>query len=609
MDQKNKKPKSEAKTKKSNSKSNNRFSKSIKTARKNLDKTGRSTSRHTRKFILDRLDNLRLARRETALWLVLVAVLIIAGVTQATLMARNTQTAAPTNGGAYIEGTIDKVSTINPLFAITDSEKAASRLVYSSLLSFDDTNNLRGDIATTWFNSEDGKSWTVNLRQNISWSDGKMLTADDVIFTVELMKNKEINSPLYDSWRNVNVEIISKNVVKFTTENPYMSFPFALTFGILPKHIFEKMPAEKIRNFTGINSNLNIASGPFRSSTHEILYAGQTIWRFSVNENYFGAKPRIKSIAIRTYENSENLAAGLKYGEINAASGMDVKTAINVSLSDQRLIEIPTADGVFTIFNTDAPEVSNLKIREALRLGSNRDELRKISVNGKLKTPNSLEMPIAKGIYESIDEMKQPNFSEKEAKGKLNDAGWKLNNKNLREKNGQILTLNVLTVKDTDYESTAKALADQWRKLGIDVKLTTAEASMIQQNYLIPRSYDVLIYKLHLGMDPDGFAYWSSSQASLTGLNFANYQSRRADLALSAGRTQLNPETREARYNDFVKLWLNDIPAIALYQPNFYYATKGNLNTLNDFPLASAEDRFRDIANWTIRTQTVNKTP
>ncbi|MCL2037547.1 ABC transporter substrate-binding protein [Candidatus Saccharibacteria bacterium] len=582
-----------------------------KTARRKFNRASRLSLKHTRKFLFSRWNNLRLARRHVMIWLLLITVLIMTTTAQSLLATRELQTSSAVNGGVVAEGVVDKIVTINPLFAATDSEKAASRLVYSSLLTYDETNRLHGDLATTWSISEDGRNWSVKLRDNAIWSDGQKLTADDVVFTVGLIKNSSVGSPLFNGWRTIEIAKVNDREVKFTLSNTYMSFPFALTFGILPQHIFEGVKPADLKNLTTLDTGKIIGSGPFVFKARETLTSDQEVWRFAPSDRYYDQRPRIASLTIRTYTSEENLMNGLKRGEINSAVGLSTRTAAQQLGRDQRLIQAPLADGVFVLFNNSTGPTSDKIIREVLRLGTDRASLRKNAANSStLNVPEALETPMSPGIFASVDELKQPDFEEAKAAEQLEGAGWVMNADKLREKDGQVIALDVVTIKGADYEPVAKALVDQWRRLGIDAQLTSADPATAQQNYLMPRSYDVLVYQLHLGVDPDEFAYWSSSQALATGLNFANYKSTRADLILSNARMQTNAAAREARYVDFVKLWLSDAPAIALYRPNFNYIISGQqLDTLDDSPLISASYRFHNVTTWTARVDDVMVTP
>src|SRR5690606_20528314 len=131
--------------------------------------------------------------------------------------------------------------------------------------------------------------------------------------------------------------------------------------------------------------------------------------------------------------------------------------------------------------------------------------------------------------------------------------------------------------KDEQYEKVAEGLASQWRELGIVVAVNvidpTAPGTNFVQSVLQLRSYDVLVYELLIGADPDVYAYWHSSQIGSTGYNFSNYSNSPADAALVSARSVLAPELRNIKYKTFASLWLEDVPAIGIYQPVVVYAT------------------------------------
>ena len=119
-----------------------------------------------------------------------------------------------------------------------------------------------------------------------------------------------------------------------------------------------------------------------------------------------------------------------------------------------------------------------------------------------------------------------------------------------------------------------------------------------------------MLYELELGSDPDVFAYWHSSQASASGYNFANYSNRTADTDLVGGRSRTNSALRSAKYAQFTSQWLNDTPAIGLYQSVGSYVLnkgvsivepRGSINTMND--------RYAGVTMWSTGKASVYKTP
>ena len=579
------------------------------TIRRKLDSNSKKATGHIQHWTRARLDNLQAVRRNVIWWILAVGALLILSVVELSIGKQKLLTMAVANGGSYVEGVVDKVTTLNPLFATTETETAASNLLYRGLFTYDRLNHLAGDLASTW-STTDGQTWDIKLRDDVYWSDGRKITADDVIFTLNLIKNTATGSPLRNTFAEVTATKIGDFELKFTLPVPYMSFPYSLTAGILPKHILDQVAPVDLDSYLSTNFSKTVVSGPFQYSSHVTLANGQTAWQFSTNPR-FANQPKIASLTIRTYDSERGLIAGLNSGEVNAAAGISATDGSHLK-TGQHLSQATLSDGVFAIFNTNSSLLSNGDLRAALRLGTDRSALRAVATvhSPKLSPVQSLETPIANGIYDSVDAMKQPAFDQNSAANKMTALGWKLNAKTgFREKDGQRLSISLVTIANSDYTPVADALADQWRQLGVDVNLTKADPSTADDEYLESRNYDVLVYDLHLGADPDETAYWSSTQIADHESNFANYSDRRADLALAAGLRQTDALAREARYDTFVQRWQENIPAIALYQPKYYYVTTGDVRGLNSDDLVSPSSRFREVSDWSVLSNATNSTP
>ena len=123
------------------------------------------------------------------------------------------------------------------------------------------------------------------------------------------------------------------------------------------------------------------------------------------------------------------------------------------------------------------------------------------------------------------------------------------------------------------------------------------------QDLIDNRDYDAILYGISIGVDPDVFAYWHSSQAdprATNRLNFSNYKSAVADRALEAGRSRVDVALRAAKYTPFLQSWSTDAPAQILYQPRFLYITNGQLFGFEPKTMNVAADRFNNVHNWKI---------
>ena len=125
-----------------------------------------------------------------------------------------------------------------------------------------------------------------------------------------------------------------------------------------------------------------------------------------------------------------------------------------------------------------------------------------------------------------------------------------------------------------------------------------------------PRAYDVLLYKLVIGVDPDVYAYWHSSQAGRAGYNFANYRSGISDEALSSARARTDAALRNEKYKAFAGQWLKDAPAIGIYQSVMQYVYRPSVQPdIADKGVPNEVDRFSNIRYWSAQQQPVYKTP
>jgi peptide/nickel transport system substrate-binding protein len=119
-----------------------------------------------------------------------------------------------------------------------------------------------------------------------------------------------------------------------------------------------------------------------------------------------------------------------------------------------------------------------------------------------------------------------------------------------------------------------------------------------------------LLYELFIGADPDVYAYWHSSQVGMSGYNFSNYINKTADAALASSRSRLEPELRNAKYKAFARQWLDDAPAIGLYQPVTEYIFNKHVRSIDPkTTLVSSQDRYANILYWSVGQESVYKTP
>jgi len=329
------------------------------------------------------------------------------------------------------------------------------------------------------------------------------------------------------------------------------------------------------------------------------------------NPRYHRGAPKLERFQLYVYSSRDDIEKALRTSEVMATLELnyaDVQDDIRRTYDSR---DYSINDGVFAIFNNTSEILKSRSVRQALVLSVDRQQLRQ-----KISRPNE---PLYGPLMDSRstgDLPKAPAVDVNEARRLLDEDGWKLVD-GVRKKEDNVLKINMVTPKSPGFSQAADELVKIWRKeLGIQVDVRIVDlldpSHDVYQSILQPRSFDVLVYELELGADPDAnaYAYWHSSQITSNGWNFANYSSAVADDALASGRVKANVKHRSDRYRAFVRRWLSDAPALALYQPKVNYIQSKSAETLDDdMKLVFPEDRYANVIYWSVDKSKVYKTP
>jgi peptide/nickel transport system substrate-binding protein len=230
----------------------------------------------------------------------------------------------PRYGGSFTEGTIGFPRHINPVIARTDTDKDLSALIYSGLVRKTSEGTFIPDLAESITKSEDGKTYTVKLRENIHFHDGAPVTSNDVAFTINAMVDsaREIKGTRRASWEGVTVETPDPSTVVFTLPSPYAPFIEQLSMGILPAHLWSSLPREQ---FDLSNLNLRpIGTGPYMIKNVTLRGDGIPVeYTLRAFDDFSLGRPYIKDIVIRFYGNRDELLSAYNTGDILAMSDVD----------------------------------------------------------------------------------------------------------------------------------------------------------------------------------------------------------------------------------------------------------------------------------------------
>ncbi len=606
----------------------------------------------------------------------------------------------PASGGTYREGLVGAPRFLNPVYALAyDVDRDLSELIYSGLMKYNKNGEIVLDLAEEYKILEDGKVFEFYLKENLVWSDGTPLTAEDIVFTVKTIQNPAIKSPIRATWLGVETEKISDSAVRFSLRSPSAVFLENCTLKIMPKHIWEQVAEQ---NFPFSPYNLSpIGSGPYLVETME-RDKGENIISLELKENpnYHGKPPYLSSIVFFFFNNESELLSAFDSRRIDgfASGSPKIYQGVKTGGAASYHLSIPRYFAVF--FNPQkAKDLKETEIRQALNYGTDKQAIVNQVLLGQGK---AIDFPVLPEIYGLEKPSKNYSFNLEKAEQILEEAGFLKQENGFRKKvvqkepafqfksdletgsrgseveelqkclakypdiypQGEItgyfgqktkaavinfqeeykeeilvphglaagtgrvlagtreklneicapvleetfeLSFTLTTANQPALKKAALILKEQWQALGIEIEINTFEGAALTEEIIRPRNYEMILFGQGLGMVPDPFPFWHSSQIRDPGLNLAGYENEEADELLEKARLSLDQEERNAALEEFQEILAKDAPAVFLYRPDYFYLVSERMKGLEDKIIVDPSKRFGNTENWHIRTKRIWK--
>ncbi len=497
------------------------------------------------------------------------------------------QKTVPASGGVYREGIVGRVHLVNPLYEDNTATSDVTSLVFSRLIRVKANETIEPDLATSWEASSDKRTYTIGLRQGVKWQDGVPLTAKDVIFTFKTIQNPDSRSLLATSWGKVVINQIDDTHIQFVLPASYSGFLNALgRVSILPEHVLGNVQPNMLR--LDEYNQQPIGSGPFMM---EPLDPQATAIRLKRNPEYYGQKAYLDAIELKQFDDARGMLDSYAKREIDGMAGVlpeQVKTLEKYSQLDVTRSRLPVMVGVY--FNTKRTGLDSVDVRRALAKAVDREAI----FHDVLHDEGSIiNYPILPGYGGFNAQATKPAYDASAAQSALQGV---FKNR-----------LKLVTVNSGDYPVLAARVAKNFQDAGVAVDVVTVDSFSLQQNYIRPREYDILLYGQDMGGESDVYSFWHSSQATDPGLNLSAYSNPKADSLIEQARLGKDPAFRNKKYQEFVSLWADDAPALLLYSPDYLYAHTVRLSGVEASYLTSPSDRFYHAERWALKTKQVAK--
>jgi ABC-type transport system substrate-binding protein len=258
----------------------------------------------------------------------------------------------PADNGVYIEDVVGEVKYLSPVFAQSDAEKSTSKLIFTGLVKIVDKSTVTPDLAESWAVSEDGKKYTFKLKPGVVFSDGSPLTADDVAYTVSLIKAPESKSPLFTSWGNVGVTVLDEQTVELDLPNAYGPFIYNCNFGIVPAHLSADEFSKKL-----------IGTGPFQftKSTHTDGKIKEI--ELAPNANYYGEKSHFSVVRIKLFLQKDDAIKDYETdNDVKALTGTDSSVGQSYGYESSKKLGL--------VFNLRNDKLKDKDVRTKMLLGT-----------------------------------------------------------------------------------------------------------------------------------------------------------------------------------------------------------------------------------------------
>jgi peptide/nickel transport system substrate-binding protein len=515
--------------------------------------------------------------------LVIISVITACGKIQNKAIEAGPSIALPVLSDANLDGKLilnvgAEPSTFNPLLYTDSASGEIIDYIFNGLIKINESLEFEPDLAEKWTISEDGLTYRFYLRRDVQWHDGQPFSVDDVAFTIDRLLDKKTNTVRRSNYvingKPIAYKVINDYQINFILPEPFAPFLSNISTGIIPKHRLENQDI----NSSDFNKN-PIGTGPYvfdnyRRGTHIKLIR---------NDKFYRGKPRIKEVYFKIIPDQNAGLLAFKAGELDLSSIPPKDYHKLKEANDFNVFSWESLSYTYLGFNLDHPLLSQKPIREAIALAIDKQILVDVIFKGLAKPAH---IPMSPVSWAYSDQFKTYDYLPTKASKILDDNGWILDQKKLvRQKGEQELAFNILVNQgNKEREKAAVIIQDALKKVGIKVDITIMEwSSLLKKITGETKEFDSLIIGWSLGIDPDGYNIWHSSQYP-KGFNFVHYQNKLVDKLLVDARRETNQDERKLLYEKIFNNITKDLPYVFLWYPQSLVAAQRYVGGISERP-------------------------
>ena len=443
-------------------------------------------------------------------------------------------------------------SRLNPILANDSAISEISDWLFNGLFKYDKDGNHTVDLAQS-YKFETPTKLIIKLKENVLWHDGVKFTSKDVVFTYEKIIDPKVFNSIKSNFQEVqSVKAIDDFTLEIIYKQPYFKAIETWMVGILPYHLLKD---EENLMTSSFNKN-PIGTGSYKLKEFKTAQDIELI----ANENYFEGKPKIDKILYKFLPdpNTSFLYLKQKKLDIGGLDPIQIDRQIDDKFKNEfTIIQKPSFAYTYLGFNLKNEKFKDLRIRQALSLAINRQELVDILFFGYGKICNGPFLPGSFAYNEKVEPITQ---NIEKAKQLLKEAGFDENNP---------FTFEVVTNTGNDTRiNTAQILQYQLEKAGVKMKIRVMEWQAFLNTVVHPRKFDAVLLGWSLGLMPDAYPLWHSSSDKQGGFNLVSYKNEKVDKLIEDGINTINRDELGKIYKEIFKIISDDLPYLFLYIPD-----------------------------------------
>jgi peptide/nickel transport system substrate-binding protein len=527
----------------------------------------------------------------------------LAGIQQAQTQIRNSLALAQENAtGQIVFGLPWDAITLNPIVEQDGVSYLVNLWIFDALIRLDEELRPVPELAESWTTSEDGLTWTLDLRTDVTWHDGTPFTAEDVAFTVYKILDPSTQTqyranyaPLvgFDELTNADapvapadldqepVEVVDSHTVRFHLTEPFAPFlTQSLHLPIAPRHLLE---GEDV-NAAAFNTS-PVGTGAYRF----VDWQRDNRMVLEAYDDYYGGRANLDTLVLRVIPDETVLLQELRTGGVEFMERVPREAVADLESSPE--FDVALVDNIgctFISFNVTHPVLEDKAVRQAIGYALDMDLFIEAVLLG-LAAPATGLYPPYTWMYEP--DVRRYDYDPEEAQRLLDEAGWVAGADGIRERDGQRLEFKMSTFLGHEAGEQFLATAQQWlAEVGISMEIEILElATWIDS--LVNSTFDATMSNWDGSADPDGYGY--GMYHSEGGRNRALYRNPEIDAVLEQAREATAQEERLPAYSEFQKIAAEDVPYLPLYHYQHIYAYRSELDGFVPSPMPA--DIYRSV--------------